>query len=74
MPLLWPVARLPGQVFLVCQPLQGRQAHPTEELVVRRKEMFQRIRFAIAKAICPIRVSIVTIPTTIPTPTTHRIS
>ena len=36
--------------------------------------MFQRIRFAIAKAICPIRVSIVTIPTTIPTPTTRRIS
>ena len=36
--------------------------------------MFQRIRFAIAKAICPIRVSVIDVPTTLPTPSTRRIS
>lgn len=35
--------------------------------------MFQRIRFAIAQTICPIRVATVSIPTTIPAPSTQEI-
>jgi hypothetical protein len=36
--------------------------------------MFGRIRIAIAKRICPIRVSIIDVPTAIPAPSTHRVS
>ena len=36
--------------------------------------MFDRIRIAIAKRICPIRATVVEVNFTIPVPTTRRIS
>ena len=35
--------------------------------------MFQKMRFAIAKAICPIHISTISVPTSIPAPSTREI-